>query len=102
VCAVSKEYIRSGIKYWFAFHEHQKDFAQQAEIGYVAYGCGSPENILVIPIGTFLDWVDGFNLSQSEKKKYWHIHITREDKQYFLERKTGYDRINISNYLLSP
>ena len=65
ICAVSKEYTKGGqTGYWFAFHPHQKDILQDAETGYIAFGCGSEELILLIPIENFIQWLDGFNVTQ--------------------------------------
>jgi hypothetical protein len=62
ICAVSKEHDNRGQpSYWFAFHPHQKEFLDSAQDGYIAFGCGSEEHILLIPFDSFSEWLDGMN-----------------------------------------
>ncbi|MBS3946820.1 MAG: DUF559 domain-containing protein [Dethiobacter sp.] len=54
VCLVAKELNSSaGAKYWFGFSPHHKAMLEGAGKGYVAYGCGSIEQILLIPFEAF-------------------------------------------------
>jgi len=100
VCAVSREYPRkTGAGYWFAFHPHQRELLSSARQGYVAFGCGSPGTIILIPFSDFNSWIDGLNVTKTDERMYWHVHIRREKGSTFLDRRKGFARINVSSFL---
>lgn len=101
VCAVSKEHVRSDQKfYWFAFHPHQKEFLDKSEENYIAFGCGSKENVLLIPFSEFTEWLEGLNITEREDKFYWHVHIFQEENEFVLHRKKGFEKISLTKHLL--
>jgi hypothetical protein len=101
ICSVSKEHSRGGrISYWFAFHPHQKEFLESMEEAYVAFGCGSKEQVLLIPFDTFSSWLDGMNITQKDDRFYWHVSILRQDESFVLRRKRGQPKIDLTPYLL--
>jgi hypothetical protein len=102
ICAISKEYTKSGqTGYWFAFHPHQKDILENAESAYIAFGCGSEDLILLIPIQDFVQWLDGFNITQKEDRFYWHVHISYDGERAMLICKAGYDSVDLTEYILT-
>lgn len=101
VCAVSKEHIKGEQKfYWFAFHPHQKEFLDHSEENHIAFGCGSKENVLLIPFDEFNEWLEGLNITEKEGKFYWHVHIFQEENEFILHRKKGFEKISLTKYLL--
>jgi hypothetical protein len=98
VCAVSKEHANGG--YWFAFHPHQKETLEKATEHYVAFGCGSPDTLLLIPFSDFSQWLDGMNVTQREDRMYWHVSIFDEEGRLVLHRKRGEERMDLTRYLL--
>ena len=68
--------------------------------GYVGLGCGSENALLLIPIRDFDTWLEGMNVTQKPDRFYWHVHILHEDDRFLLRRKTGYDRVDLTKYLL--
>jgi hypothetical protein len=100
-CAVSKEHnpdTQPG--YWFAFHPHQGNFLEQAEAGWVAFGCGSERRLLLIPYREFKEWLPGMATTDRDDRSYWHVWISREDSQFTLRRKSGEPHIDLTKYLL--
>jgi hypothetical protein len=101
VCAVSRAYRRiHGEGYWYAFHPHQKEKLSAAREGYVAYGCGSEKAVLLIPFRDFGAWLDGLNTTQLQDRFYWHVHIDRDGGKYFLRRKKGFEKVDVTKYLV--
>ncbi len=50
VCSVSKAYARlNETGYWYAFHPAQDTFLSESGAPFVAYGCGLPDKIVLIP-----------------------------------------------------
>lgn len=98
VCAVSKKH--EGNDYWFAFHPHQKEILEQGKEQFVAFGCGSPDTLLLIPFSDFSKWLDGMNVTQNGDRMYWHISIYTEQDHLVLHRRRGEERIDLTRYLL--
>jgi hypothetical protein len=99
-CAISKEYHRSLIYYWYAFHPHQKEFLEDTPNSYVSFGCGNATNVLLIPFQEFISWLNLLNITEDENKFYWHVLISREGNEFFLYPKKGFTKIDITKYLL--
>jgi hypothetical protein len=101
ICAISKEHISGGrTSYWFAFHPHQRDFLEQSSAAYVAFGCGSADQVLLISFAEFEPWLEGMNITQREDRFYWHVSIFQEEEELVLHRKRGEPRVALSPYLL--
>ena len=104
VCIVSKEHSNRGRRgYWFAFHPHQLEFLASATDSSVAFGCGSPDRILLIPYESFRPWLEQMNQTHTaEGKSYWHVQIHLDDGgRFFLQRKGGAAQLEITPFLLS-
>ena len=101
-CAVSKEYDDpKGAGYWFAFHPHQLEKLRHAKTGYAAFGCGSPDQIALLPISFLELQLERMNQTHiSEEKSYWHIQIHREGEHWVLRRRKGQDWPDITDKML--
>ena len=101
ICSASRTHIEGGSEeYWFAFHAQQMRNLSSAGIAYVAYGCGSPATVLLIPFEDFKAWLDGLNMTKLRDREYWHVHIFRDADRFILRRRAGLDRIDLTRYLL--
>ncbi len=101
LCAVSKKYDRQKRHlYWFAFHPAQQERLEAAEAAYVAFGCGSERNVLLIPYNNFVAWLPELNQTVDETRFYWHVQITEQDGKWFLLRKRNKSPIELSQYVI--
>jgi len=101
MCAVSREYDpTTRPSYWYAFHTHYLDALASAPKAYAAFGCGTPDSILLIPLADFRPWLEGMNTTQLADGFYWHVSIFRPANTYTLHRKRGTPRIDLTRYLL--
>jgi hypothetical protein len=101
VCAVSRRHDRSGQAFfWFAFHPHQHDFLDGAPESMVAFGCASPEAIVLIPFSEFRQWLDGLNITDLGDRRYWHVHILQDEARFALLRKGGAGEVDLTKYAL--
>lgn len=102
ICSVSRRYDHKGTPgYWFAFHPHQGDFLARYSQAYLALGCGSAENVVLIPYNDFSSWLDKmWTTTRANGKHYWHIVITDANGKMLLGRKSGSKPIDLSKYLL--
>ena len=99
LCAISKEYSRGRIGYWFAFHPGQKDTLSKYPKALVAFGCGSEERILLFPFETFVEWLPQMNRTELEDRFYWHVHLKRTGKTFTLETKRDFENVDVSKFL---
>lgn len=100
-CAVSKKYEKGGhVQYWFAFHPHQKEFLSISKLGYVTFGCGAENTILLIPRVEFISWLDSMHTTTDKNRFYWHVNIMESSKGLSLYRKKGFSPIQLDKYLI--
>jgi hypothetical protein len=101
ICTVSKSYeIGKHERYWFAFHPHQQEFLHEFKNTYVAYGCGSPENIFLIPFNFFEPLLQNCGTTTNDERMYWHIVIHYRNGKFFLAQpgKGRGEMIDISKF----
>jgi hypothetical protein len=101
-CAVSKEYKNAGGSgYWFAFHQHQLVKLSEASSAYACFGCGSADQIAVLPLNFIKDQLEGMNQTTREDGRlYWHIVIHKEDDRWVMHRRKGFDWPDITFMML--
>jgi hypothetical protein len=98
-CSVSKEY-KPETRYWFAFHPHQRNFLREHSKAYVVFGCGSSNQVMVIPFTEFENWLEGTGTTVKNENMYWHIVILHKDNKYTFRRKKGERSIDLTQYVL--
>lgn len=99
LCSVSKRHSGS-VTYWYGFHPYQRDKLKPLEHGYVAFGCGSADLVVLIPFATFEPLLNDLNQTHLEGRYYWHVHIAEEGEQLVLRRKGGLPSINVTDYVI--
>jgi hypothetical protein len=100
MCSVSRTHTRSHGKYWFKFRPSQKEVLDSHPSAYVALGCGSEAQILLIPLKNLAEWLPRFNKTELDGKFYWHIHISFADGRWLIESKRGQPSVEVSRFLL--
>lgn len=99
--AISREYESGkGTGYWFAYHPSQKARLEKYQTAWVAFGCGSEKQILMIPFREFTSWLPRFNMTNDEERSYWHILIEQENGNWVILAKSGQKKIPVTEYLL--
>jgi hypothetical protein len=102
-CCVSKEYLDSATQkgYWYAFHPHQVTRLHQAKRAFVAFGCGSAEQIVLIPFSDFEPLLKDMNVTRRPTgKSYWHVVIRNSSGRWVLVRKAGFEKVDVSKFLI--
>jgi len=100
-CAVSKAYPKANeIEYWYAFHPPQRAYLSEKPTSYVCYGCGSPNNVLLIPFSVFEPLLEKMWTTSNNQRHYWHVHIFQNDEGFYLGQGSGGERVNITKYHL--
>lgn len=103
LCLVSKQHDRGNAPYyWFAFHKHQLEALSGYAESYVAFGCGAPDKVVLIPHTQLAEWTAKMNRTTTDDRDYWHIQIIEDQGHFALIRKANVPRIDLDGYLLTP
>jgi hypothetical protein len=100
-CLVSKLHstaTHASRRYWFAFHPRQKEQLEAVPEAYLVLGCGSAEQVLVVPYKDFAPWLPGLFKTELENRYYWHVSIDADS--FHLLRKKGESKISLKKFLL--
>src|SRR5258708_3741106 len=98
VCLISREYNGNG--YWWTFRSRHQQALKEASRRYLALGCGSADQLLVIPIASWATCLDSLNLVARDGHPRRFIHIRREGKRFSLHGKGGMPDLDVSQYLV--
>lgn len=98
ICLVSKKYQIPRNHYWFGYTSKQASVFD-GKGGYIAFGCESEANIVLIPYLEFAKLFPQMNKTVKEDYCYWHVHITETDGKYILELRGG-NKVDVSQYLV--
>jgi hypothetical protein len=102
VCSVSKEHSpEKNPNYWFAFHPHQQEFLAHYFSTYVAFGCGSGKQVLLVPYKTFEPWLEDSWTTTNDDRTYWHVVIYRKAQKFELRLRKGKKAIDVTPFLLT-
>ncbi|MEO0684418.1 MAG: hypothetical protein AAFY76_05055 [Cyanobacteria bacterium J06649_11] len=102
-CSISKLHDKlSYSQYWFAFHPHQREYLRSYENSYMAFGCGTPDRIVLFPFADFDELVDNMNITEREDRHYWHVHIQERNGQYFIlqSKSDTSEPVDITKYVI--
>lgn len=86
--------------YWFAFHPPQKQLLEQYPEAWACFGCGSADNLILVPLAKLSSWLGMFNQTLLPDRSYWHIRIKCEGGIWTILTRTGFEVIDAGPYLL--
>jgi hypothetical protein len=87
ICSVSKAHDQGkNENYWFSLYPHQIEFLSEYPEGFVAYGCGSADTIVLIPFLELKKMVKYFLKTENEERLYYHIAILKRDNRLLLQQ----------------
>ncbi len=73
-CTISKRYDNR-TPYWFAYHRIWDEFLENASKAYFVLGCMDLEKAFLIPRPIVMKLIPDLNMSETKRKRYWHIHV---------------------------
>lgn len=94
-CLTSQDYdagkmSADGEHYWFTIYERQLEDIQRGQHAYIALGCGSTKQMVLIPADEFSPWCADLP-PYTQGKKGWHIHLRKISKRWELRREGRYN-----------
>jgi hypothetical protein len=100
-CLNSRQYDKGArLGYWFGFHRHQKETLEGYNSGLIAFGCGSANSILLIPVKDFTIWLNDLNTTEGEDRFYWHVHLRESNGKFTMRLKGGKQPVDLTKYLI--
>lgn len=86
--------------YWFALHDHQWKQYFSKEEGYLALGCGSVDQLLLLP-KTFMErMLPKMGKTERLDKMWWHVVIRKENGRFYFDPNRPYEREDLSDFLI--
>ncbi|HET6764582.1 MAG TPA: hypothetical protein VFH27_12950 [Longimicrobiaceae bacterium] len=99
ICLVSKEHnTTAGRNFWYGFHRYQEETLENFSSSYVAFGCGSPRIVLLIPYEEFRHWLPGMNVTDRSGDFYRHVQIFIEGSRLVIRRRKGEEPVDVTRY----
>ncbi len=66
---------------------------------YLALGCGSENQIIVIPYPIFINWLNDMSFTgKAEQIKHWNIVVIESHDSFMLRLKGNHQDVNLGNY----
>ncbi len=102
LCATSREYRPNleTITYWFGIHAAQIRILKEYEKSWICFGCGSEQQLFLIPLDDFVQWLPILNKTESGDRDYWHVHILNRGNKWELRAKGDQKNVQLTEYLL--
>lgn len=103
ICAISKVHDPGkNENYWFSLYPHQQDFLKEFAKAYVAYGCGSADNTILIPYSDFEPLVKNLWTTENEERMYYHVMINNRNKKFLLQQPKNESKplFDVTKYLI--
>jgi hypothetical protein len=73
-CTISKRY-ETAAAYWYAYHPKWDNFLKEGNESLFVLGCMDLRKAFAIPRETIYSLLDSLHVSETERSRYWHIHI---------------------------
>lgn len=97
--SLSKSYSEGQtFEFWFTLNQQQVDRLQAVNDASVAFGCGSPEGLLLIPFKVFEQWMPVMSSVSDEGTERWHVKIGSAKQGFPLFVGPGVPRHSLSGY----
>jgi hypothetical protein len=98
----SKEYnSENKPNYWFGLHKNQLDRLKSVKDSYLALGCGSADQILIIPRSYVESILPKLSTTTREEGTWWHFVVVKSNEgEMYLEPKRPYENENLSKFIL--
>jgi hypothetical protein len=108
ICIInSRAYHRGNVEgFWFSFHPHQQTELNEFKNAYLALGCGSDRQVLLIPWMAFqpllklLNKTEGAGAAARWQVK-WHVRVRKQSGKYLLQTKAGNKPVDLSQYAIA-
>lgn len=101
LCFVSR-FHETRRMFWYTIYAPQKESAIATPEAYFVLGCGSPDNVLLIPKDKFFPLLDLIpQHSHKDRGKCWHVKILLREGRLIVSGKKGTTPMDLTDFLIS-
>jgi hypothetical protein len=102
-CQASKQFDKGNADFWFGLKRTSRNLLQMHKNAFCAFGLGSPDSVVVLPM-SFLDpHIDGFFSSPAKAGgiQHWHIRCLNTDIGVAMLIDRDKKTLDVTTYLLN-
>jgi hypothetical protein len=101
VCSISKPYLGSIYRYWYAYHPAWDSFLKDGQEAYVIWGALDLNFGFLMPVDQLRPLLKDLNTTvRPDGQSYWHIKILHLADGYYLQRPLSEEKMSLKPYLL--
>lgn len=103
IIVVSKAYkIGNRNRYWFSYQAYYKNYLEKYNNKYIAFGCGSEKNIILISLSDIESKKIRMNHTSKDDKIHWHVVFFQEqnNKWTWSLSKPNLEEVEITDKLI--
>jgi hypothetical protein len=101
-CQVSKQFDKGNADFWFGLKRTSRESLQEHKNAFCAFGLGSPDRVVVLPMSLLGPHFDGFFSSPDKAGgiKHWHLRFVNTDNGVSMLIDRDKNRLEVTRYLL--
>jgi hypothetical protein len=102
-CQVSKQFDKGNADFWFGLKRTSRKSLQEHKNAFCAFGLGSPDRVVVLPMSLLDPHVEGFHSSPDKAGgiQHWHIRFLNTDTGVSMLVDRDKKSLDVTNYLLN-
>jgi hypothetical protein len=89
-----------GRGFWYGFRPNQGEFLEQSKSSFVAFGCGSEEEILLIPFSKFKKFLRNLPVTTEEDGGITHSHVIIHNSDSRFHIRIGEEYEDITQFAI--
>ena len=101
-CQVSKYFDKGKVDYWFGLKRSSRTSLQEHKNAFTAFGLGSPDKVVVLPMSLLDSHVDGFFSSPDGAGgiQHWHVRFANTETGVAMLVDRDRKQLDVTDYLL--
>jgi len=101
-CQVSKHFDNGNADFWFGLKRTSRESLQEHTNAFCAFGLGSPDRVVVLPMSFLAPHVDGFFTSPDKEGGilHWHVRFVNTDTGVAMLVDRDRKQVDVTKYLL--
>ena len=101
-CQVSKKLDKGNLDFWFGLKRTTRESLQDHENAFCAFGLGSPERVVLLPLSVLAPHLGGMFTSPNKDGaiQHWHIRFVNTDKGVALLVAKDQKQLDVTDFLL--
>lgn len=101
-CRVSKLFDKGVADFWFGLKRTSRESLQEHKNAFCAFGLGSPQRVVVVPMSFLDQYIDSFFSSPNKSGgiQHWHVRFVNTDTGVAMLVDRDRKRLDVTKYLV--